>query len=104
MRLGRILLASLAPLFSLSLGAADHAQAQVAESGAFIRLLQSVAYLAGPSAEAVPDSAANHPSLHAMLAVTALAATPLGHSLWLVNSFTAAPPLIRSPLSPLLRC
>jgi hypothetical protein len=105
MRLGRIILASLAPLFSIpaSADAAFPAGSRVPDSGNFIRLLQSVVHLTAPAVESAAPSA-DRPSLHSVLAVTALADTPLRHSIWLVTAFHAAPSVARSQQRALLRC
>jgi hypothetical protein len=104
MRIGRVILASLAPLLSLSAAETSLPQGRSPDSSTFIRLLQSVAHLAGPAENAVRAAAPHHPTLHAFLAVTAITATPLRHSVWMVAGSTTPPPFVRPPRRELLRC
>lgn len=108
MRLRLILLAGLAPLFSLQAMAdapalPDGSRAQGAIS--FERLLRSVAQLAAYVPEVSSASAApERSSPQAVLEFTALSETPFKHSLWMLASLVAIPILSRRHQRVLLRC
>ena len=107
MRLGRLIVASLAPLLSLSAGvAASSADLSVSEGSHWAGLLlRSVVQLVTPAAEVSAAIAAPaRPSAQAVLAFAALAWTPLGHAVWMVAG--NAPPSFfpRWQQRALLRC
>lgn len=105
MRFGRIILASLAPLIGLS---ALMTPSDSPREGAdvIVRLWHTMAqWVAAPAAEdASGISLPDHPSLHAVLPVSALILTPFRHSLWMVTACAALMALIRRPRLLLLRC
>jgi hypothetical protein len=108
MRLGRlILLAGLAPLLTLSAIAAGAPQSGDTEQKPvnLARLLRSVALLAVSDTEGSSISVSAHPQYpQAVLALEALAHTPLGHSLWMVERLSSISVIVR-PTRPLqLRC
>lgn len=91
MRFKRSIIASLAPLIGLSaLLAAASAEAGVTSAKPLIRLLQSkllqsVAQLTSPSSEYSATTVSHdRPAAQRLLEFTALAITPLAHSLWMV--------------------
>ena len=93
MRFGRIILVTLAPLLGLSAVSAIMAQGPAVsnehKSNSLARLLLSVVT---PMAESSTLSdRAERPSPQAVLPFTALAETPLQHSVWMVASQTIAP-------------
>ena len=100
MRFGRIILAGLAPLLGLSAlaaiaaGAGDGGRGR-ADADSLVRLLRTVVHLATPDAEYSAASASpERSSPQAVLAVTALVATPLRRSVWMVTgpgAFHAVP-------------
>ena len=106
MRFGRIILVSLAPLLGLSALSAiitgGPAVSNEQKSNSLTNLLRSVV---APMAEssALSDRA-ERPSPQAVLPFTALAATPLQHSLWMVISRTAVPFSLHSQQLFQLRC
>ena len=107
MRFRRSILASLAPLIGLSaLLAAASAEANITRaSHPFIRLLQSVAQFAGPDADYTAVSVSQErPSIHTLLAVSALAVTRFRHSLWMIANPPAVNLLTRRHLLVPLRC
>ena len=110
MRFRRILVASLAPLISLSAWAsgigvppADRAgQAQQYTVDSLVRLL---AQLVAPRIETnATRASAEKPSAQAFLPLTALAQAPLGRSLWLLQSAAVAGPQARRRSFAPLRC
>jgi hypothetical protein len=112
MRLGRILVAGLAPLIGFSalvLVASGQSglHARNPEQGAdpLARFLRSVVQLATAPAEFASVSASpERPSPQAVLAFSALAATAFRHSLWLLASLLAVNFLARRHQRALLRC
>ncbi len=110
MRLGRILLASLAPLIGLSaffpatLPATEHAARQEADT--FIRLLQTVAQWAAPVAaeEALATHNPQLPPFWSTLGIQALSGTPWSHSLYLVCALMSWLALRPHPIPLLMRC
>lgn len=111
MRFRRSIIASLAPLIGLSaLLAAASANTGASTVKPLIRLLQSklfqsVAQLTAPSSDYTaprrshPREAAQH-----LLDFTALAVTPLGHSLWMVAQRPSIDLFARRHLPVPLRC
>jgi len=89
-RIGRIILASLAPLLGLSaLSAAMATGPVVSNEKALTRLLLSVVT---PMVEsAVLSDRTERPSPQAVIPFTALAETPFRHSVWMVASRTVPP-------------
>ena len=87
MRFRRSILASLAPLIGLSAllaGVSSEAGVQRA-TRPLIKLLQSVVQFATPAADYTSASASQErPSVHAFLAISALAVSPFRHSLWMI--------------------
>lgn len=112
MRFRRSILASLAPLIGLSALMAAMSVESGVSGGArpLIRLLQSrlfqsVAQFAGPDADFTAVSAPQErPSVHALLAISALAVTPFRHSLWMIANPPAVNLLSRRHLLVPLRC
>ncbi len=111
MRFGRvIILAGLAPLLSLSVVAAVvSTTAQPAEQAqpgkrTLVDFLRSVAILVTPAESATVSNASPQASPQAVLALHALAATPLRHSLWMLASAAAATLPARLPQRAPLRC
>jgi drug/metabolite transporter (DMT)-like permease len=117
MRFRRSILASLAPLIGLSaLLAAASAEAGVTRAASPLirllqsRLFQSRLFMSGAQLSAPPcDFAAATPSherppARALLAFTALAVTPLGHSVWMVARRPSIQLSARRPLPVPLRC
>jgi membrane-associated phospholipid phosphatase len=106
MRFGRILLASLAPLIGFSALMNPPASGEPAHEDVIVRLWNTVVQLvAAPAPESAPAISLPHSSsLHALLPVTALSSTPLGHSLWMVTAMGAMYTLFRRPQRLLLRC
>src|SRR5262245_23698750 len=111
MRLGRILVASLAPIISLSAWAsgigvppadrAEHASQQYSMNS-LVRLL---AQLVAPPADcAVTRASGQKPPANAFLPLAALAHAPLGHSLWMLHPAAVLPPRAPSRLVSPLRC
>jgi hypothetical protein len=99
-----ILLAGLAPLLSVpALGlptAADHPPGK----RSLVQLLRSVAILvAAPESSAI-TAPAGDPSPRSLLALEALAHTPLSHSLWMIRPAAAASLPPRVPRLTVLRC
>lgn len=103
MRIGRIILASLAPLLGLSaLSAAMATGPVVSNEKTLTRLLLSVVT---PMAESsVLSDRTERPSPQAVLPFAALAETPFKHSLWMVTSQTVLPFSPRSQHLTQLRC
>jgi hypothetical protein len=107
MRLGRIILAGLAPLVSLSAFAASwipdaiHSKSpqHVAPTDSLLRAAVPVLISAGESAAPRENSAP-----HARLTLQALTTTPFRSSLWLVASLVAVDLLVRRHQRALLRC
>jgi hypothetical protein len=111
MRFRRTILRSLAPLLSLSAlmtamaAGADPSSCPLPDASTLARLLRSVVYFVAPAAEHVsPNTAASRPSPQAILAFSALAATPLSHSLWMVTSPASAVRFDRPRQLQPLRC
>lgn len=113
MRLGRIFLAGLAPLISLSAlvtamaagPGVPKAAAQEQSAKFLTALLGTVAPFIVADHEIEPVSVARHSaSPQAVLEFTALAATPLRRSLWLLASILAIPLYSRRHLPAPLRC
>ena len=104
MRIGRIVVAGLAPVLGLSaLLAAAGKSPQKADSA--VRLFLSAVSLAAPPAEFAAASApSERSSSQAMLGFAALATTSLRCSLWMVASFVAVNLLVRRHQRLLLRC
>jgi hypothetical protein len=110
MRFRRSILASLAPLLSLSAFlAAAAAPGSVSDPkpnpNSLVRFLRSVACFVAPDTEHGSVSASpSHPSPRAVLDFGALAATPLAHSIWLVETPPAVDAIARRHLRTQLRC
>lgn len=107
MRFRRTIIASLAPLIGLSaILAAATAEAGVTRGARpLIRLLQSVVQFAAPAADyASAGGSQERPSVHALLAVSALSVTPYRHSLWMIVTPPAVNLLTRRHLLVPLRC
>jgi hypothetical protein len=112
MRLGRIIVAGLAPLVGLSaLTAYMMAQAAPAESAQQVSsadslpgLFHAVVPLLMAAADSSPAGSLERPPAYAMLAFQALAATRLGGSLCLLASLVALDLLARRHTRSLLRC
>jgi hypothetical protein len=108
-RLGRIILAALAPLLSLPALAGDVARQDVSRPTAAdsrAGLLRSMALFAVSAAESgCPAPAQAGPAAQAVFALEALlVATHFKHSLWLVASVAAFDLLGRQHRRALLRC
>jgi hypothetical protein len=106
MRFGRvILLAGLAPLLSLSAVASILVSAPAEQPGkrSWGELLRSAVVLAVPEAPVLAAPAVKA-SPQAVLAIEALAATPLRHSLWMLAPAAGASLPARAPLRSPLRC
>ena len=112
MRFRRSILASLAPLIGLSaLLAGVSSEAGVTRAtGPLIKLLQSrflqsVIQLAAPPADHTSASASQErPSVHALLAISALAVSPFRHSLWMIAQRPAVNLRARRHFFAPLRC
>ncbi len=114
MRFRRSIIASLAPLIGLTaLLAAASADTGASSVKPLIRLLQSrllqslqtVAQLAAPSSDyAVTGASHEREAAQHLLDFTALAVTPLGHSLWMVAQRPSIDLLARRHLLVPLRC
>lgn len=106
MRFRRRIFASLAPLIGLSaLLASVSSEAGLARSKPLIRFLQSVVQLTAPVAEYTTVAVQpDHPSVHAFLAISALAVTPFRHSLWLLHQTPAVSMHTRRRFLVPLRC
>jgi hypothetical protein len=111
MRLGRMMLAGLAPLVGLSALAAamvtgfDIRAVSSPASDSVPRLLHPVVTFPLSAAEDIATVApSQHPAPKATLALAALSATPLRHSLHLVASVFAVNLLQRRHQRTLLRC
>jgi hypothetical protein len=104
MRFGRILLASLTALVACAYTQGAPASArEVTSSDSLPRLLRAVVPLFVSAAESVsPAPVRNSP--HAVLALGALAATPLSGAICLLASLFAVNSLIRRHQRLLLRC
>lgn len=104
MRLGRIILASLAALaaYSYAQGAAE--LPRVIASDSLPRLLQAVVPLLASAAESIAPAHIEKSAPHAVFELNALTATALGGSLCLVASATAVDLLARRHQRALLRC
>jgi len=110
MRLGRIILAGLAPLVNLSalvpglapgiipFKPAHHSAVAISACILVIPLLTS------PSEGAFVSSSLDHRAPHAILTLGALSATPFRSSLWLVTSLVAVNLILRRHQRKLLRC
>lgn len=113
MRLGRIIVAGLAPLISLSaLVMAVAGEPGVSSASNFhpsadslARLLRSVVHLVAPAAENASVSApSGRPSPQAVLSFSALVATPFRHSLWMLEKRVAVDLFARLHQRAPLRC
>ncbi len=108
MRLGRIILASLASLYALAAATTTSAHAPSTSpqltAADLPRLFQAVVPLLIGAADSASAVSPGHPSAHAVLALEALAATPFRGSLWLLASPTAVDLRARSHQRTLLRC
>ena len=111
MRLGRIILASLAPLIGFSaMMHSPSADAPETRQDSIIRLFHTalfhhVAQMAMPDSEGVVlHSAPSRASLHAFLPVSALRTTALGHSLWMIAAGPVPAYDVRRPHLTPLRC
>jgi hypothetical protein len=116
MRFRRIILRSLAlrslaPLLGLSAlmtamaTGGDASGCPPPDTGTLARLLRSVVHFVTPTAEhAAVNPSANRPSPQAFLGLSALAATPLAHSLWMVTRPATAMRYQRRPQLQPLRC
>ena len=105
MRFGRIILASLAPLLGLSAAYTAMAAATgpaVSNEQTLTRLLLSVVTPMADSSDL--NVRAERPSPQAILPFTALAETPLRHSLWMVANHAVVPFPARSQQLAPLRC
>src|SRR5712692_9219579 len=109
MRLGRIILASLAPLVSFSAFAGalipdaipSKSAQQVAPADLLLRAVVPLLISAAESASAAPLENSTH---HAILTLQALTSTPFRSSLWLVASLVAVDLVLRRHQRALLRC
>ena len=112
MRLGRIILAGLAPLVGLSAFGAgmvtdaipSKSAQQLAPADSLPQLLQAVAPMLISGHEPGPAPSFDAPAARAVLALRALAATPFRGSLWLLSSLLAVDLLARRHQRALLRC
>lgn len=107
MRFRRTIIASLAPLIGLSaiLAAATAEAGTTGGARPLIRLLQTVAQLAAPACDYAATAASHdRPPAQALLAFTALSATPFAHSVWMIVTPPAVDLLTRTHLSVPLRC
>ena len=110
MRFRRILVASLAPLITLSAWASGTA-APAADRAAHPQqytmdsLVRLLAQLVAPTASHIATRASSEkPSAHAFLPLAALANAPLGHSLWMLHSAAEFSPHARRHTFAPLRC
>lgn len=111
MRLGRVVfLAGLAPLLGLAAALTAHPHAIQAVSAveapdSLASLLRTVVVLVSGDSDARPASLESpRPSPQFVLALDALALTPLRHSLWMVERQAAQALPDKSPLRTQLRC
>jgi hypothetical protein len=107
MRPRRTLLSALLGMSALmtAMAATPEVPKQRAQQNTLVRLIQSVIQLVTPAAELPSVSISpQRSSPQAVLPLTALAATPLGPSLWMVTSPNIPPALPRRPQRTLLRC
>ena len=107
MRFRRSILASLAPLIGLSalLAAVSVETGIPGRTRPLIKLLQSVVQFAAPATDYTTASTSQeHPSVHAFLAISALAVTPFRHALWMIASHRAVDLHTRRHLLVPLRC
>jgi hypothetical protein len=111
MRFRRAILRSLAPLLSLSAlmtamaAGAEQSNCPPPDASTLARLLRSVVDFVAPAVEhAAANPAASRPSPQAVLAFSALATTPLCHSLWMVTNPASAVRFDRPHQLQPLRC
>jgi hypothetical protein len=113
MRLGRIILAGLAPLVSLSAFAAgfvpdsyvpSRSAQQLSAADSMPRLFEAVVPLLISAAESASTAPLESRTVHAVFTLEALTATPFRHSLWLLASVVAVDFFQRKHQSSLLRC
>lgn len=111
MRFRRAILRSLAPLLSLSAlmtamaAGSDQSSLPQPHARTLARLLRSVVDFVAPAVELrSANHASSRPSPQAVLAFSALAATPLRHSLWMVANSASLPHHARRSLLQPLRC
>ncbi|HXP85988.1 MAG TPA: hypothetical protein VN841_14790 [Bryobacteraceae bacterium] len=102
---------SLAPLLGLSAlmtamaAGTDQSSGPQPDARTLARLFRSVVDFVAPAAElGAAHHASTRPSPRAVLAFSALAATPLCRSLWMVASSAPVPPYARRPQLQPLRC
>lgn len=111
MRFRRSILRKLAPLLSLSAlmtamaAAADQPTCPQPDARTLARLWRSVAEFVAPAVEhGTASHASVRPTRQSVLALTALADTPLSHSLWMLAHAAPEPAFARRPLLQPLRC
>ena len=105
MRFGRIILASLTALVACSYAqGAPSSAGEVTRTDSLPRLLHTVVPLLVSAAESVSPAPVARSAVHAVLALEALAATPLAGALYLVASLLAVNVLLRRHQRTLLRC
>jgi len=107
MRPRRTLLSALLGMSALmaAMATAPEVPKQRAQQNTLVRLIQSVIQLVTPAAELPSISASpQRSSPQAVLPLAALAATPLGASLWMVTSPNIPLAIPRRPQRTLLRC
>lgn len=110
MRFGRLILAGLAPLFSLPAfaagwipGAVASRSAQMAPADSLSGLLATVVPLLVSPVDSVSARLPGNGAAHAILALEALRATPFAGSLWLLASLAAVNLFLRRHPRRLLR-
>lgn len=101
MRFGRLLLASLTAIAAYSYAQTAFKPASAHES---LRVLKAVVPLLAHAADSVSSTPVARSAAHAVFALDALTATPLGGSLCLVASLIAVDVLARRHQRTLLRC
>jgi hypothetical protein len=113
MRLGRIILAGLAPLVSLSAFAAgfvpdsyspSKSAQQLTSADSMSRLFQAVVPLLISAAESASAAPLESRTAHAVFTLEALTSTLFRHSLWLLASGVAVNFFHRGHQTTLLRC
>ena len=104
MRIGRIILASLAPLLGLSALSAAMATGPVVSNEKTLTRLLLLSVVTPMVESSTLCDRAERPSPQAVIPFTALAETPFKHSVWMVASRTAPPFSPHSQQRSQLRC
>ena len=104
MRIGRIILASLAPLLGLSALSAAMATGPVVSNEKTLTRLLLLSVVTPMVESSTLSDRTERPSPQAVIPFTALAETPFKHSVWMVASRTAPPFSPHSQQRSQLRC